>query len=209
MNKPYSPLELTRKLLRYNTVNPPGNERDCAAFLGHLLEEARYKVTLHEYAEKRACLVARLGGGNEVAPVCFSGHIDTVPPGSAAWAHDPFGGELEGDQLYGRGASDMKSGLAAMVHAALKIAGLPHRKTGITLVLTAGEENGCEGAKFLAQKPDILGKPVRSLSESRPRISRCWDIKAHFGWMPARTVSQRMVRCQSRAKVPFIKRPGP
>ena len=158
MNKLYSPLELTRKLLRYNTVNPPGNERDCAAFLGHLLEEAGYKVTLHEYAEKRACLVASLGGGNEVAPVCFSGHIDTVPLGSAAWAHDPFGGELEGDQLYGRGASDMKSGLAAMVHAALKIAGLTHRKAGITLVITAGEENGCKGAKFLARKPDSLGK---------------------------------------------------
>ena len=70
----------------------------------------------------------------------------------AAWSRDPFTGETDGDRLYGRGSTDMKSGIAAFVIAAIKLA--PHLKhsPGVTLVLTASEEVGCEGAKFLADK---------------------------------------------------------
>ena len=52
-------------------------------------------------------VIARLGGTDAKAPLCLTGHIDTVPLGAAKWSHDPFSGENDGDKLYGRGSSDM------------------------------------------------------------------------------------------------------
>ncbi len=146
------PLQLTRDLLHYNTINPPGMERDCARHLGRLLEAAGFEVKYHEFAESRTSVVATIGGRQEKPPICFTGHIDIVPLGGAAWSRDPFAGETDGDRLYGRGSTDMKSGIAAFIVAAIKLA--PHLKDspGITLVLTASEEVGCEGAKYLAQQ---------------------------------------------------------
>ena len=146
------PLQLTRDLLRFNTINPPGMERDCARHLGRLLEAAGFEVKYHEFADSRTSVIATIGGKQEKPPICFTGHIDIVPLGMAAWSKDPFTGETDGDRLYGRGSTDMKSGIAAFVIAAIKLA--PHLKNspGVTLVLTASEEVGCEGAKFLAQE---------------------------------------------------------
>jgi len=144
---------LTRELLAYNTINPPGMERACARHLGNLLEEAHFRVAYHEFADERTSLIATIGSSSaDKAPICFTGHIDTVPLGAARWTRDAFAGESDGDRLYGRGATDMKSGIAAIVAAALELA--PHLRTGpgVTLVLTAGEEIGCEGARFLADQ---------------------------------------------------------
>ncbi len=149
MNTRIDPRALTRELLAFNTINPPGMERACARHLGALLENAGFAVAFHEFAESRTSLIARIGGA-EKPPICFTGHIDTVPLGAAPWARDPFAGETDGDRLYGRGATDMKSGIAAFVAAALELA--PHLRAGpgLVLVITAGEEIGCEGAKYLA-----------------------------------------------------------
>ena len=88
----------------------------------------------------------------------FTGHIDIVPLGEATWRHDPFAGETDGDLLYGRGSSDMKSGVAAMVVAARAIARDRQRRAGIELVLTAGEETGCSGAREIVKVPGSLGR---------------------------------------------------
>ena len=143
------PRALTRELLAYNTINPPGMERACARLLGGLLEQAGFRIAYHEFADERTSLIATIGGA-EKPPICFTGHIDTVPLGAARWTRDAFAGETDGDRLYGRGSTDMKSGIAAIVAAAVELA--PHlgRGPGMTLVLTAGEEIGCEGARFLA-----------------------------------------------------------
>lgn len=142
--------QLTRDLLHFNTINPPGMERECARFLGKRLEDAGFAVTYHEFAEHRTSVVATIGGNQTKPPICFTGHIDIVPLGVAKWMRDPFAGETDGDKLFGRGATDMKSGIAAFVIAAIKLA--PHLKNtaGVTIVLTASEEVGCEGAKYLA-----------------------------------------------------------
>ena len=145
-------LQLSRELLQFNTINPPGMERDCARHLGGLLEAAGFEVKYHEFADSRTSVVATIGGRQEKPPICFTGHIDIVPLGMATWSKDPFAGETDGDRLYGRGSTDMKSGIAAFVVAAIKLAPFLKNAPGITLVLTASEEVGCEGAKYLAEQ---------------------------------------------------------
>jgi succinyl-diaminopimelate desuccinylase len=152
---------LTQTLLRTNTINPPGNEDQCTRYLAELLSAAGYDCRLVEFAPHRSTLVARIGGRSDKPPICFTGHVDVVPLGSAKWAHDPFGAEIVGDKLYGRGSSDMKSGVAAFTIAAIAVASEIKDSAGLTLVITAGEETGCEGAFHLVGMRDvaeILGK---------------------------------------------------
>jgi succinyl-diaminopimelate desuccinylase len=144
------PRALTRELLAFNTINPPGMERACARHLGALLEAAGFRVSCHEFAEARTSLVARIGASDAKPPICFTGHMDIVPLGAKPWARDPFAGETDGDRLFGRGSTDMKSGIAAFVAAAVELAPELTRGPGVMLVITAGEEIGCEGAKYLA-----------------------------------------------------------
>src|ERR687887_814635 len=151
------PVELTRELVRFDTVNPTSTEERCAEHVARLLEGGGFALARHAFAPGRTSLVARHGRGAR-APLCFAGHLDTVPLGAAPWTRDPFGGELDGGKLYGRGSSDMKSGVAAMVEAALRLAKTPLHKAGLTLVLVAGEETGCEGAAHLAKVPGALGR---------------------------------------------------
>lgn len=152
-------IDLTRKLVQFDTRNPPGDEAACAGFLADLLADAGFDVQAHPFAEGRTNLVARGAGAPRRAPLCLSGHLDTVPLGEAPWSRDPLAGTIAGERLYGRGASDMKGGVAAMVAAVCTVG--PH--PDVCLVLTAGEENGCEGARFLAARgllPERLGALV-------------------------------------------------
>lgn len=143
---------LARELLHFKTVNPPGMERACARHLGAMLEHAGFRTAYHEFAEGRTSLIAQIGGNERKPPICFTGHIDVVPLGAAHWTHDAFAGDTDGDRLYGRGSTDMKGGIAAFVVAALELAGSLARGPGLVLVITAGEEIGCEGARFLADR---------------------------------------------------------
>jgi succinyl-diaminopimelate desuccinylase len=175
-------VELTRELLRIKTINPTHPERRCAERIAGLLEEAGYAVSMHEFAPGRASVWARIDGGG--APLCFAGHTDTVPLGGAPWSRDPFAGEVDGRKLYGRGASDMKSGVAAMVAAARELARLP-RKAGLVLAVVAGEETGCEGSAHLARTVE-LGK-AGALVVGEPTGNR--PVIGHKGalWLRGRT----------------------
>ena len=172
------PISLTRKLLEFQTVNPPGIERACARYLGGLLDGAGYKTSYSEFAEKRTTLVARLSAGGEKVPICFTGHLDTVPLGATPWSKKPFGGEVDGDKVYGRGASDMKSGVAAMTVMALRLAQTKNRTAGLTLVFTAGEETTCLGAEHLARLDNVLGQ-AGALVAGEPTANTPWV--AHKG----------------------------
>ncbi len=141
--------ELTRELLRFNTINPPGDERACAEHIGKLLENHGFTSAYHEFADQRTSLVARIGGNGGKPPICFTGHIDIVPLGNAPWKRDPFAGETDVGKLFGRGSSDMKSGVAAFVAAAVQLADKLKHSCGVVLVITAGEERGCQGADHL------------------------------------------------------------
>jgi len=141
---------LTQALVRMNTINPPGHEDQCAHLLAQLLRDAGFDCRFTEFSPRRTTLIARLGGRPGTLPLCFTGHVDVVPLGAAPWTVPPFSGDIVAGKLYGRGSSDMKSGVAAFVVAAIALAELIRDSAGITMVITAGEETGCEGAFHLA-----------------------------------------------------------
>jgi len=186
MESSLNALSLTRKLIGFNTINPPGQERDCAAYLGRLLEDGGVDTQFYEFGNGRTSLVARTKGLDDSEPICFTGHIDTIPLGAARWDRDPFKGESDGDWIYGRGASDMKGGVAAMVMAGLQVARLPKGKAGVTLVITAGEETGCEGAYFLASHGSALSR-AGALVVGEPTSN--FPMVGHKGalWIEAKT----------------------
>jgi succinyl-diaminopimelate desuccinylase len=146
-------VQLAQKLIRFASLNPPGEEKACADFVADLLSEDGFSIARHEFAPGRPSLVARLAGDAALPPLCFTGHLDVVPLGSAPWRHPPFDAVIADGKLHGRGSSDMKAGIAAFITAALA-----HRRDGavfrrgLTFVITAGEETGCEGAFDLARK---------------------------------------------------------
>lgn len=143
--------DLTRKMVRANTVNPPGNEVALARALQAWAEARGLTATLQPLDAERANLLVRLPGVGGAPSLVFNGHLDTVPPGELAWRHDPFGATVEGDRLYGRGATDMKGGLAAMLAAAAALRRGGARLRGdLVVACTAGEEVDSVGAKALA-----------------------------------------------------------
>ncbi|MBI2440744.1 MAG: M20 family metallopeptidase [Lentisphaerae bacterium] len=176
-------ISLTRRLLAIKTMNPPGQERACARFLGRLLEKAGFKIWYWDFAEGRTGLIAWTKRP-ERHHICFLGHLDTVPLGTTPWSRDPFSGRIEGDKLYGLGAADMKAGVAAFVSAAVRARRAIQGHAGIMLILTAGEETGCEGATFLVH---ILGglPPVGALIVAEPTAN--YPCTAHKGviWLEA------------------------
>ncbi len=183
------PVELTRRLLRFDTVNPPGDEEPCARWLGEILETNGLACELAPFAPGRANLIARLAGANTaLAPLVLTGHLDTVPLGDTAWARDPFAGEIADGRLHGRGASDMKSGVAAMACAALAAAERGGLRRGVTLLLTGGEEVGCEGALHMcaAHAGSLGGASAMIVGEPTANAV----VRGHKGALFARAVSQ-------------------
>lgn len=186
MSSSVDPVSLTQQLVRFDTINPTSPELDCARFLAELLEGGGFSVRLHEFAPGRASLVAHAPGGNG-APLCFAGHIDTVPLGATPWTRNPFAGETDAGRLYGRGSSDMKSGIAALACAALDLVrSRTLRKAGLTLVFVAGEETGCEGAAHLARTAGALGTAgamvVGEPTDGQPLVGHKGAL-----WLEART----------------------
>ena len=149
---------LTQALVRMNTINPPGNEIQCCDYLAGMLSAAGFSCDQYEFAPQRSSLVAKIGGTSTgKAPLCFTGHVDVVPLGAAPWSHDPFAAEIVDGKLYGRGSSDMKSGVAAFVVAALDLAAELKEGPGLVLIITAGEETGCDGSFDLAKRHETQG----------------------------------------------------
>lgn len=181
-----NPVALTQELVRFNTINPPGNERACAERLARLLEGAGFKIELVPFGDGRAQLIARIGGKTGVPPLGFTGHLDTVPLGAQAWSIDPFAAEIKNGKLYGRGSSDMKSGVVAFVVAGIEHADRLAGTAGVTLIVTAGEETGCSGADDLAADKERLG-PIGALVVAEPTGNK--PLVGHKGalWLEAET----------------------
>ncbi|MFD2175900.1 M20 family metallopeptidase [Rhodobacter lacus] len=143
-------VELTRRLVAFDTVNPPGREAEAMACCADLLREAGFDCRLTPFGAGRCNLLASKGLEPGRSALAFSGHLDTVPLGAQPWRHDPHEAVVAEGCIHGRGTSDMKGGVAAFLLAALE-AKLP--PGGIVILLTAGEETGAEGARAMAAAP--------------------------------------------------------
>ena len=145
---------LASRLIEIDTVGR--NESAALEALAPFLVGAGLAVTRQEWAPGRSSLVASIGGRGGFV---LSGHVDTVPFGNEGWRHGPLAPTIDGDRLIGRGSSDMKGGLAAIVLAAVDAARRGAR--AFTVVITGGEETGCDGARALrdaglAPEPSVL-----------------------------------------------------
>jgi acetylornithine deacetylase/succinyl-diaminopimelate desuccinylase-like protein len=145
-------IEVLQRLVRFNTVNPPGDEREAIEYLEQYLSGAGFETQILGANGERANLVADLRGEQDGPTLCFLGHVDTVLAQAAEWTHDPWSGEVIDGFLWGRGALDMKSQVAAeaVAGAALARGGWRPAQGTLKLVFVADEETGGDlGAHWL------------------------------------------------------------
>jgi succinyl-diaminopimelate desuccinylase len=140
-----------------NSVNPQGNEKKVAETIQSYLKSTSLQVELDDLGNNRANLFATYpNGGKDGKYLVYSGHFDTVPTGKVKWEHDPFSGEVVDNKVFGRGATDMKSGVAAMVLALKYLDQAGVKLNGkLQFVGTAGEEVDGFGAKKVVEKEQI------------------------------------------------------
>jgi acetylornithine deacetylase/succinyl-diaminopimelate desuccinylase-like protein len=149
--------ELLQRLIRFDTVNPPGNERAAIEYLQGVLSDAGFECELLCAEPERPNLVARLRPHGAVAAgptLCYLGHVDTVLADSREWARDPWSGDLADGHIWGRGSLDMNSQVAAEVAAAVGLAreGWRPARGELLIVAVVDEETGGElGAKWLCE----------------------------------------------------------
>src|SRR3954470_15196083 len=151
------PVALLQDLIRFNTVNPPSNEREAQEHLAGLLEGAGLEVDLLGRTSERPNLVARLRGTGDGPTLCLLSHMDTVLATPSEWTHDPWSGDVADGVLYGRGAQDMKQQTATEACAAVRLAKEGWQGKGDLLVVCVVDEEtgGGEGAQWIcAEHPD-------------------------------------------------------
>jgi acetylornithine deacetylase/succinyl-diaminopimelate desuccinylase-like protein len=157
-----TPAELLQDLIRFDTTNPPGAERACVERIGALLSEEGIAWQTYAARPERPNLVARLPGGPGPGLI-LQGHVDVVTTVNQRWTHPPFGGELFDGWVWGRGALDMKNGVAMMVSAFIraKREATPLPGDLLLVVLADEEAGGLEGAAWLTDNHPELFTGVR------------------------------------------------
>jgi acetylornithine deacetylase/succinyl-diaminopimelate desuccinylase-like protein len=147
------PAELLQHLIRFNTSNPPGNEKECIHYINRLLKAVGIKADLLFRDPGRPNLVARIKGRGDAAPLLLYGHVDVVPARDEEWQYPPFAGEVAGGFIWGRGALDMKGAVAMMVSAFMRAKIEKSDLPGdvILCIVSDEEEYGKYGARFLVE----------------------------------------------------------
>ncbi|MBM4445385.1 MAG: M20/M25/M40 family metallo-hydrolase [Chloroflexi bacterium] len=142
---------ILRRLIQFETVNPPGNERPAADYLAELLRQEGFEPEIFEGAPTRANLVCRLKGTGEKPPLQLDGHLDVVCADESQWTHPPFAADVAGGYIWGRGALDMKQMVTMSLVCMLLFKRLGVRfKRDIIFTAVADEETGgTHGAKYL------------------------------------------------------------
>lgn len=151
---------LLQRLIRHNTVNPPGAERAAQEELAADLLAAGFEVTLTGRTPERPNLVARLRGHGDGPTLCLLSHVDTVLAHAREWQRDPWSGDLVDGVVWGRGALDMKGQTAAEVAAGLALArsGWRPAQGDLLIVAVVDEEvGGADGAMWIVEnEPDLV-----------------------------------------------------
>jgi acetylornithine deacetylase/succinyl-diaminopimelate desuccinylase-like protein len=174
------PAELLRRLIQFDTTNPPGAEAACQQFLLDQFAGRDVDARLLAALPDRPNLVLRVRGRGDAPPLLLQGHADVVTTANQRWRHPPFGGELVDGWVWGRGALDMKSGLAMMAGALLRCLDEGRLPAGDVVLcsLVDEEAGGIQGAQFLVEKhPDLFSGIRHALGEGG-------GATQHFGGRP-------------------------
>ena len=164
------PVELTKKLISFKSITP--KDDGAIEHIAAILKKSGFECEILEFGDKVKNLYAKYING--VPNLCFAGHVDVVPPGELKdWISDPFKPEIRDGMLYGRGAADMKSGIAAFIAAMVdSVAGKFRFSGSISALITSAEESAeehgtkevLEWMKSKQKKIDfcIVGEPTSS-----------------------------------------------
>jgi acetylornithine deacetylase/succinyl-diaminopimelate desuccinylase-like protein len=145
---------LLQELIRFDTVNPPGNERAAIEHLERYLSAAGFDTEIVAADPERPNLVATLDGQGDGPVLVLLGHVDTVLADASEWRHDPWSGDESDGFIWGRGALDMKNQVAAEAVAAVSLAreGWRPASGALKLVFVSDEETGGDvGARWLTE----------------------------------------------------------
>jgi acetylornithine deacetylase/succinyl-diaminopimelate desuccinylase-like protein len=148
-----------KTLLRFDTVNPPGNERPAAEYIAGVLDREGIAYELVESQPGRASIVARLKGSGRHGPLLLNGHLDVVPVERAQWKYDPFGAEEAEGCIWGRGAIDMKNmvAMSLMTLLLLKRQNIPLERDVIFAAVADEEAGSLHGSVHLVENhPELV-----------------------------------------------------
>ncbi|HEV2034388.1 MAG TPA: M20/M25/M40 family metallo-hydrolase [Candidatus Dormibacteraeota bacterium] len=161
-------VELARDLIQLDTTNPPGEEHLAVELIERLLTDAGIEHARYQSEPGRPNLVARVKGRGEAPPLLLQGHVDVVTTVNQDWRHRPFGGDIIDGYLWGRGALDMKGGVAMMVNAALRAQARGGAPGDLVLAVLADEEaGGICGARWLVDThPELFAGVLHAIGES-------------------------------------------
>ncbi|PAV28352.1 hypothetical protein CIL05_17105 [Virgibacillus profundi] len=152
----YNIIEFLQESIRCNTINPPGNEILLAEQIHKKFKTYGIDSKIYLQDKNRANIVATIKGKNPGKRLVFSAHLDTVDVGEVNWNFDPLSGDIKNGRIYGRGSTDMKSGLVGLMYAMILCKLNESIQYGeITFIATFGEETGSLGAKYLLENGHI------------------------------------------------------
>lgn len=148
------PARILQQLIRFDTTNPPGNEAACIQYICDLLKQAGFDPVMLGQVPGRPNLVVRVPGKGAAAPLLLYGHADVVTVEGQQWQVPPFEGVLDDGFVWGRGALDMKGGLAMMLSALLRLkqAGITPPGEIVFAVVCDEEDGGRFGAGYLTEE---------------------------------------------------------
>ncbi|MCL1982100.1 MAG: M20 family metallopeptidase [Clostridiales bacterium] len=170
---------LTQKLVQIDSQNPVSTEKAIISYIGEWLSAGGVSYELQEVQKDRSNLIAKVKGRGERPPIVLIAHTDTVPAGDG-WIENPFGGEIRDGKVYGRGAADMKSGLAASLYAVRKAREKGELPGDFVVVASVDEEGpGMAGIKALLTA-GIVGKDSLVIA---PEPTSLEIVRAHRGVM--------------------------
>jgi acetylornithine deacetylase/succinyl-diaminopimelate desuccinylase-like protein len=190
------PAELLQNLIRFNTTNPPGNERECIEYINGLLKEAGIETTILAKTPERPNVIGRLKGEGMAPPLLLYGHVDVVTTENQKWTHPPFEGHIVDGYLWGRGALDMKSGVAMYLAAFLKAKAEGLSLPGDVLFAAVADEEAADnyGVAWLVNEHPAVFDGVRyalgefggfNLSLSGKRFYPIMVAEKQLCWMTA------------------------
>ena len=157
-----NPVKILQDLIRFDTSNPPGNEEGCIGYINDMLNKSGFETKILSKTPNRPNIISRLKGLKKAPPLLLYGHVDVVTTKNQKWKYPPFDGVVKEGCVWGRGALDMKSGIAMMLAALIrmKVEG-PVPPGDVVLVIVSDEEQGGRyGSKYLTEEHAHLFKTV-------------------------------------------------